>query len=149
MPEGALRSTRPLVMPYRVVLGYAETVARSVGDGATIVVFTHGGRQRQQQLETWHIQRWASKLNLQFVDPGQDPLDAAKRLAKSKPRPNLVMFWGYGIGLAPGDPPGLIPKMEAALGQAILLAHVACTLFVRNLLYPSVDGCKYVEEGNL
>jgi hypothetical protein len=142
-PEGALRSTKPLVMPYRVTLGYAEAVARSREGGAIVGVLTGSTRQRAQQLEMWHRYPWAADLKVQFEELGKTPLEAVQRLARAKP--DLVIYWGYGTGLAPSDPPGLIPEMESILGRPIILPHIVSTLFVRNFLYPSINGRDYVK----
>jgi protein AroM len=141
-PKDAFRCSRPLVLPYRVALGYAEAVAHSRGGKATIGILTGGTRQRKQQLEMWHSYPWTANLNLQFELVGEAPGEAAKRLAETKP--DLVIYWGYGIGLAPGDPPGLISEMEAILGRPIILGHIVSTLFVRSLLYPSINGREFV-----
>lgn len=144
-PQGKLRSRRPLVMPSRVVLGYAEAVVRLKRGRVVIRVFAEGDRQREQQLELWHAQPWATDLTLLFEDVGDAPLDAAKRVADAEPAADLLIYWGYGVGLAPGDPVGLLDQMESILGAPIIAHHIVSTLFVRNLLYPSIDGRAYVE----
>jgi len=144
-PEDAFRSTKPLVLPYRVVLGYTKAVTYSRGGKATIGILTAGTRQRKQQLEMWRSYPWTANLNLQFELVGETPGEAAKRLAETKP--DLVIYWGYGIGLAPGDPPGLISEMEAILGRPIILGHIVSTLFVRNFFYPSINGRDFMQEG--
>lgn len=144
-PDGTFRCTKPLLMPYLVGLQYAEIVARSIGGGAVIGVFTHGARQREQQIEMWDRQTWATRAKVHFEDASEG-LKAAKRMAGVKP--DLVILWGYGVGLAPGDPPDGVASLEKALGQPILLLHTASTLLVRNMLWPSVNGRDYVRGGS-
>jgi hypothetical protein len=141
--DGTFQCSKPLVMPYLVGLHYAEVVARSIGNRARIGVFTHGTRQRKQQMEMWYNQPWAKQAEIQFEDTAGGSLEAAERMADVEP--DLTILWGYGSGLAPGDDPQEIPSMEAVLGQPILLLHVASTLLVRNLLSPSVGARDYVE----
>jgi hypothetical protein len=143
-PEGAFRSSKPLILPYQVVLSYVVGRFHAHPGRVTVGILTSGTRQRAQQLAMWRAQEWASRVDLQFEVFGDAPYDAADRLAAAKPE--LVLYWGYGTGLAPGDDPGLISGLEKTLAQPIVLPHIVSTLFVRNYLYPSINGRQYVQE---
>jgi hypothetical protein len=51
------------------------------------------------------------------------------------------------MGLAPGDPTGLLSQMEAVLQRPIITPHVAATLSARNFLRPSPDGSRFLSGG--
>jgi protein AroM len=145
-PEDAFTSTKPLVMPYRTVVNYAETVARLGKGRATIAVLTGSTRQRPQQLRMWQRYPWATELDIRYIELGKSPLNAVRNLRQVKP--DLVIYWGYGVGLAPGDDPDLLSEMQSVIGQPIVLHHVVATLFVRNFLYPSIPAHEYVRRVN-
>ena len=150
-PEGVFRASKPFVMPYKVVLSYVENLVISRDHRPVIGVLTGGARQRPQQMEMWQRYTWSSDIDLHFAEMGSEPLAAAQHLATLKP--DLVVWWGYGVDLAPGDSPTIVAEMQEVLGQPILLHHVAATLFVRNVLYPALDGRAYARsayrQGNI
>lgn len=143
-PEGSFQSNKPLILPYRVVVDYIATLTCLSKDNPTVAILTGGSRQRPQQLEMWERYVWSDAINLQYVELGQSPLTVVEKLAESKP--DLAVYWGYGVGLAPGDDPGFLGKIESILGQPLILHHVVSTLFARNYFYPSLDGVQYVRQ---
>jgi hypothetical protein len=145
-PAGSFRAARPLVLPYRVTLSYAQALAESRGGAGVVGLLTHGTRQRKQQEETIRAQPWASRVTFRFETLADEPLGAAERMAGH--RPDFVIYWGYGVDLAPGDPPDLIARIEEAIGRPVVVPHVLSTLFVRNLLRPGLRGRPFVAGGS-
>jgi hypothetical protein len=136
-PPGTFRSRRPLILPARNMLAYGQAVAESNPE-ATIGLLVYGARQRQQQLDTWRWQPWGARLRVEFGELGSAPLDAAARLRDRNP--DLVFYWGYGVGLAPAHRADLIERLEEMLGQPVITPQNAAALFARNLFRPSVPG---------
>jgi hypothetical protein len=142
-PDRSFRTITPFILPGRVLLKYAELVA-ATRDHTTIGILTSGARQRPQQLEAWQCQSWASRVTLHYELLGDRPVDAAAGLASLEP--HLVLYWGYGVGLAPGDPTALLSQLEAVLQRPIILPHIASTLLARNFLRPSLNASRFLSS---
>ena len=50
---------------------------------------------------------------------------------------DVALLWGYGIGIAPHDPPGLVRDLQALLGAPVVSFHALATREVRCWLRPS------------
>ena len=89
-----------------------------------------------QNIITWRTQPWMRRLQL-FFELWTNPIDQA--LCRLRDRQvQMVLIWGYGVGTAPGYPPGLIETVEAITGAPLLTAHAMSTLLVRQFLRPSL-----------
>ncbi len=139
-PPGTFHSRRPLILPYRVMLAYAESIADSKPN-ATLGVLVYGPRQRMQQLHTWQRQPWATKLKLEFAELGDTPLKAVEMLRLREP--DLVFSWGYGLGLPAAHQSDLIDRIEGILGLSLIMPQNVAALFARNFLQPSISGRRY------
>jgi hypothetical protein len=140
-PEGAFRSRRPVILPYtlffNVVRGLVETLGR-VRLGLLIPTPWHIAQDRA----TWRSQTWMKSVET-TIGVG---IANGKGVAELRGKPHdLVLIWGYGDGLAKGDPDTLIADIERELDAPVITPNILNIQRARLLLRPAQPERVYVD----
>ena len=143
-PPDTFRAARPFILPWLAMVEGVR-VATLHMPAPRIGVLVLDEEHLAQNITTWSTQPWMRRLQL-FFELWTNPIDQA--LCRLRDRQvQMVLIWGYGVGTAPGDPPGLIETVEAITGAPLLTAHAMSTLLVRHFLRPSMPdhdfGCSH------
>lgn len=134
-PENAFHSNVPFIMPYKVAFAKAHTLATSL-KRASIGVLIPDQKHYNQDLATWQCREWMRNIDVKI---GIGIING-KGLAELKGgKYDLVFIWGYGEGVAPGDPKDLVKDLEKELNAPVLTPSSLNLYFARNLLRPAFD----------
>jgi hypothetical protein len=138
-PEGALRARGVCVHPRELLFALAEAQAWDPSRRPRIGVLVDHEHLATDQAD-WQRRPWGDRVDLHFAPIHDDILAAAATLGG---RVDMCFMWGYGVGLVAGDPPGLVTRLEEAIGAPLILPHRVATLFVRNLIRPPLDDLAF------
>ncbi len=136
LPDITLTSDRLLIHPREILFSYAEILSWGMRRPLRVGVLVDREHAEQDRAD-WQRRPWSSRINLHLMPMDGSAEVAAARLAGREP--DLAMIFGYGVGLAPGDRREEIADLERAIGAPLLTPHRATSLFLRNLIMPSID----------
>jgi hypothetical protein len=143
-PKGSLAGETLLIHPRELLFQVAENLVwgtrrkRRVG---VIVDAEHADHDRAD----WEQRPWFGKIELVLAPIETSPLVAAQLLGREEVE--FAFFFGYGVGLAPFDPPDSVARLERAIGAPLILPHRVTTLFLRNLIGPPLEDHAYLPAG--
>jgi hypothetical protein len=101
-----------------------------------------GEKWVEQDTATWTSQPWMQRLEL-VIETRRGRLDEALASFR-KNEVDLVVGWGYGVGIAPEDPLDMLASMYEAIRVPYLTPHRLATMHVRSLLLPSLNDRRLV-----
>ena len=140
-PKGALSASTILVHPRDLMFSLAESLVhgsrRKVRIG-TLVDAEHA----EHDCADWASRPFFDKIDLVMAPITSTWLEAAEELGRQKV--DFAFFFGYGVGLAPFDPPDSITALEKAIGAPLILPHRVTVLHLRNLVGPALDDRRYL-----
>ena len=142
-PEGALKSSVPLVLPYQLMF---DLVRRQAAPRASykLALLLPTPWHIEQDKATWRSQEWMSTIDVHFgvgIPDGR----AAAQLKDEGPY-DLALIWGYGDGLALHDPDTMLADISAALGCPTVTPNILNILQARLLLLPALPERTYVRH---
>ncbi len=136
LPDAALACDKLLIHPREILFSYAEVLAWGVRRPVRVGVLVDREHAEQDQAD-WQRRPWFSRVELHLAPIEGSAERAAAQLGEREL--DLAMVFGYGVGLVPGDPRREIADLEQVIGAPLLTPHRATSLFLRNLIMPSID----------
>jgi hypothetical protein len=140
-PIEAFNSTRPFIVPWLVVTEWVRTSTMYM-ENPRIGILIGGEKWVEQDTATWTSQSWMARLEV-VIETRRGRLEEALASFREK-RVDLVVGWGYGVGIAPEDPLDMLNSIYEALDVPYLTPHRLATMHARNLLIPSIDDRRVV-----
>jgi hypothetical protein len=141
-PIDSFQSRKPFLMPWVVVTEWVRITTMCMTEpriGLLILDEEH----RAQDMATWSSQPWMESLDL-VVEIAGGRLDTALARCREE-QVDMVVYWGYGLGLAPSDPPDKLQSVYETLGPIPLIAPNRLVAFhARNQLWPSLNDRRFV-----
>ncbi|WP_159500589.1 AroM family protein [Microbacterium sp. 18062] len=136
-PDGSFTSKAPLVLPFRLLLAQVGAFMET-RESARIGLIVPSVPHIAQDLVTWSRASWAQRVD--FVAAGWSSSGAgmAQELLSQGAGLDLVVLFGYGMGIAPADDPRLLDEISAAVGVPLITAHGVTTSVARGLLAPGM-----------
>ncbi len=141
MPKEDLRARTLLVHPRDLVLGFAGTLANSSSRKLRMGLIVDAEHAEHDRAD-WTLQPWFNKIDLYIAPVTGDISKAAAELGNQNI--DYAFFFGYGVGLAPGNSKTMIMDLESKIGKPLILPHRVTTLFIRNLVLPTMDDNQYL-----
>lgn len=140
-PIDAFHSKCPLVVPWLVVTEWIRISTMYMAK-PKIGILIPDEEHREENVATWSSQPWMKRLETVF-EPRKGRLnEAIARLREENV--DLAIYWGYGLGIAPKDPPDMLKSIYEVLGVPFITPQRFAVLHIRNLLVPSLDDRRFV-----
>jgi hypothetical protein len=143
-PAGALSAETRLIDPRELMFSVVESLThgtrRNVRIGALV-----DAEHADHDYADWSKRPFFDRIDFRMAPVTTTALAAAETLGREQVE--FAFFFGYGIGLAPFDPPDQITQLEAAIGAPLLLPHRVTTLHLRNLIGPPLDDRAFLPSG--
>jgi protein AroM len=143
-PLDAFHAKRPLVLPWLVMTDWVRTSTMYLPE-PRIGILIHDQEHVEEDIATWQSQSWMKRLKISF-EMIKGRLDQALGRLRAE-KVDMVIYWGYGWGIAPSDPADTIERVEEATGAPFITPQSITTLFVRHLLRPAIND-RYFAGGN-
>ncbi|MBE9604493.1 AroM family protein [Acetobacteraceae bacterium H6797] len=138
----AFRCPVPLIRPATLMMAtIAERIQTSPAGKVKFGLMSSAGHGRQD-VQLWRDQPFADRLDITYEPFEGNILPAAERLAAVKP--DLVVVWSFGLGLAGRDPGNLTAKLEEMLGCAVMMPHRIAALAAFGLVTAGFDDRRFV-----
>lgn len=136
-PDDAFTATGSLVLPFRVILDQVGAFVEA-RESARIGLVVPSVPHIEQDLRTFASARWADKVEFVAAGWSSSGADMAAELLAQGDAPDLVVLFGYGMGIAPADDPALLTEIADAVGVPLVTAHGIATMTARGLLLPAM-----------
>lgn len=144
-PEDAFHSNVPFIMPYRAAFDVAHTLATTLNRRPSIGVLIPDQKHYPQDLASWHCRDWMRNID---VTIGIGIINGVGLSTLKGKKYDAVFVWGYGEGIAPGDPVDLIKTFEKELNCPIITPSALNLHIARMLLSPALDEPSCVDQEN-
>ncbi|MFC0407144.1 AroM family protein [Roseomonas elaeocarpi] len=141
---GAFRCPVPLILPSRLMLAAVTDRIDGFDRSVRFGVMSSAGHGRQD-VQLWRDQPFADRLDIRYEPFEGDILPAARALAGF--RPDVVVVWSFGLGLARRDPGNLTATLEEMLGCPVMMPHRLAALTAFGLVTAGFDDRAFVERG--
>jgi protein AroM len=136
-PTDAFHSSKPVVLPFRFLLPQVGALFEG-RESARIGLIVPSTMHIEQDLRTWNSAPWASKAEFVAAGWSSSGQAMADELLAQGDAPDLVVLFGYGMGIAPADDPRLLNEIAQAVKVPLITAHGITTLAARGLLLPAM-----------
>lgn len=140
-PTGALSARTLLIHPRDLMFSIAANLTHGISRKVRIGALVDAEHADHDHAD-WASKPFFDKIDFVMVPITSTWLAAAQELGRQKVE--FAFFFGYGVGLAPFDPAGEIPTLEAAIGAPLILPHRVTVLHLRNLIGPALDDRAYL-----
>lgn len=140
-PIDAFYSKRPFVVPWLVLTEWVRLSTMCMAK-PRIGILIGGEKWVEQDTATWSSQPWMQRLEMVIETRRGRLNEALARFREGKV--DMVIGWGYGVGIAPGDPPDMLKSIYETVGVPYLTPQRLATYHARNLLLPSLDDRRFV-----
>jgi hypothetical protein len=114
-------------------------------DRPQIGVLIPDQKHYNQDLWTWSSKAWMRNIDV-YIGIGIIDGNGCNQIKERKL--DLVFVWGYGEGVAPGDPKNLIQDLEAQLKAPVITPSSLNLHFARNMLRPALNEPSYTDLVN-
>jgi hypothetical protein len=131
-PPGAFRSTRPLLLPYRLMFSLVRDMVETRGR-VRLALLIPTPWHIEQDRATWRSEPWMEQVEV-GIGVGI-PSYAGVRELEGRPW-DLALIWGYGDGLAPNDPPDMLAEIALRLDAPVVTPNILNIQAARLLLRP-------------
>jgi hypothetical protein len=143
-PLDAFHATRPFLVPWNLITDWVR-VSTMYMDKPKLGLLIPDEEHWDEDIATWSSQPWMDKLEIVAERYWGRAEEAIAGLNREKENMVVAMYWGYGFGLSPEDPPDMLRSIYEALdGIPFVTIQRFMTLHVRNLLLPSLDDRRFV-----
>jgi hypothetical protein len=136
-PDNAFRGYGPVVLPFRLILAQAGAFVEARAH-TRIGLIVPSGPHIAQDLGTFRRAPWAAKAEFAAAAWSPSGTAMAQQILAQGPAPDLVVLFGYGMGIAPADSPALLTEIGDCLGVPMVTAHGIATMTARGLLRPAM-----------
>jgi len=143
-PEDAFHSHVPFIMPYKAAFGQAYMLATSM-ERASIGVLIPDQKHYAQDLASWRCRDWMRNIDVKI---GIGIINGNGLAELKGGKYDAVFIWGYGEGVAPGDPEKLVKTLETELNCPVITPSALNLHFARTLLSPAFDEPSCVDQIN-
>ena len=135
-PEDAFHSNVPFIMPYKVAFDMAHHLVTCLNRRPSIGVLIPDQKHYAQDLASWRCRDWMRDLD---VSIGIGIINGVGLSQLKGKKYDLVYIWGYGEGIAPGDPADLVKTFEKEFGCPVLTPSAQNLHIARMLLSPALE----------
>ncbi len=136
-PDGSLRSEIPLVLPHLAAVERVAALARSLPHALRLALVVPTPKHVAQDVGSWRAGPWPRPPEIAVEAlAGGDIREVAARLRRAMLRPDIAVLSGYGLGIAPNDPPGMTAALRDAIGTPVMTSRGAACLAARAYLGP-------------
>jgi len=143
--DDALRCKVPLIKPATLMLAAISERVMGTDERIRFGLMSSVGHGRQD-VQLWHDQPYASRLDIDYEPFEGNIIPAAERLAERQH--DFVVVWSYGLGMAPSDGQALSARLEDLLGCPVLMPHRVAALHALGLMMAGFDDRAFLAAGS-
>ena len=135
-PEDAFHSNVPFIMPYKVAFDVAHNLVTCLNRRPSIGVLVPDEVHYPQDVNSWRCRDWMRNID---VTVGIGIINGVGKAQLQGKKYDVIFIWGYGEGIAPGDPVDLIKNYEAEFGCPVITPIVSNLHMARMLMTPALN----------